>query len=274
MNDFIGSGVASKAMGVQLDVTGRRSDGTEFPIESTVSQTSIGGKRQMTAVLRDVTERRRNEENLREMNVQLRQLSESLQTVREEERSRISRELHDELGQQLTGLKLEFSWLCNRLREGREVTTEELDGMRKSLDTALSSVRRISSELRPLILDDLGFADAVAWQAGEFSKRTGIATKLDLAGAKVVMDQAMASGLFRIIQESLTNIARHANASQVDISIRCDDKDLMLVVQDNGKGMANPERRRDGIGLISMRERAISMGGFFGPERFELGHHH
>ncbi|MFZ1608483.1 MAG: PAS domain S-box protein [Rhodoferax sp.] len=263
VNDFIGSGVASKAMGVQLDVTGRRSDGTEFPIESTVSQTSIGGKRQMTAVLRDVTERRRNEENLREMNVQLRQLSESLQTVREEERSRISRELHDELGQQLTGLKLEFSWLCNRLREGREVTTEELDGMRKSLDTALSSVRRISSELRPLILDDLGFADAVAWQAGEFSKRTGIATKLDLAGAKVVMDQAMASGLFRIIQESLTNIARHANASQVDISIRCDDKDLMLVVQDNGKGMANPERRRDGIGLISMRERAISMGGFF-----------
>ena len=197
------------------------------------------------------------------MNVQLRQLSESLQTVREEERSRISRELHDELGQQLTGLKLEFSWLCNRLREGREVTTEELDGMRKSLDTALSSVRRISSELRPLILDDLGFADAVAWQAGEFSKRTGIATKLDLAGAKVVMDQAMASGLFRIIQESLTNIARHANASQVDISIRCDDKDLILVVQDNGKGMANPERRRDGIGLISMRERAISMGGFF-----------
>lgn len=260
---FVESGQPSKTMGAHLDVVGRRADGSEFPIESTVSQTLIGGKRQMTAVLRDVTERRRNEENLREMNLQLRQLSESLQTVREEERSRISRELHDELGQQLTGLKLEFAWFCNRLREGREVTADEINGMRASLDTALASVRRISSELRPLILDDLGFSEAIAWQAEEFGKRTGTTVKLDITGAKRVVDQAMASGLFRIVQESLTNIARHAQATAVDIYIGCDEENLNLVIQDNGLGMAHSDRRKNGIGLVSMRERAIALGGSF-----------
>jgi PAS domain S-box-containing protein len=263
VDEFVESAQPSKAMGAHLDVMGRRADGSEFPIESTVSQTVIGGKRQMTAVLRDVTERRRNEENLREMNAQLRQLSESLQTVREEERSRISRELHDELGQQLTGLKLEFAWFCNRLREGREVTADEINGMRTSLDTALASVRRISSELRPLILDDLGFAEAIAWQADEFGKRTDTLVKLDIAGAERVVDQGMASGLFRIVQESLTNIARHAQASAVDIYIGCDDENLNLVIQDNGKGMATSDRRKSGIGLVSMRERAIALGGSF-----------
>jgi len=260
---FTESGDASKSMGPQLEITGRRADGTEFPIESTISQTLIGGKRQLTAVLRDVTERRRNEENLREMNAQLRKLSESLQSVREEERSRISRELHDELGQQLTGLKLEFSWLSNRMLEGREVTRDEINAMRLLLDKALASVRRISTELRPLILDDLGFAAAVAWQIDEFGKRTGITTEQDLTAADTVADEALASGLFRIVQESLTNVARHADATSAEVRIVSDTESLILTVHDNGKGINHSLGRSTGIGLVSMRERAIALGAVF-----------
>jgi len=253
----------SKTMGAHLEIVGLHANGSEFPIESTISQTVIGGQHQMTAVLRDVTERRRSEENLRELNLQLRKLSESLQSVREEERSRISRELHDELGQQLTGLKLEFSWLGKRILEGREVTREELQAMRVLLDNAISSVRRISTELRPLILDDLGFSEAVAWQAEEFGKRTGIECTLDLTDAKVVNNDAIASGLFRIVQESLTNITRHAQATKVGICIVASGTDLILTIQDNGKGITDAERRSAGIGLVSMRERTIALGGRF-----------
>jgi PAS domain S-box-containing protein len=263
MDGFKASGEASKTMGPRLDVMGRRADGSEFPIESTISQTLIGGKRQVTAVLRDVTERRRSEENLREMNAQLRKLSESLQTVREEERSRISRELHDELGQQLTGLKLEFSWLGNRMLEGREVTREEIQAMRRLLDNSLAAVRRISTELRPLILDDLGFAEALTWQVEDFGKRTGIDTALDLSYAPKVTDDIVASGLFRIIQESLTNVTRHAQASRVGVCIMGDDINLILTVQDNGQGISDARRRSEGIGLVSMRERAIALGATF-----------
>lgn len=263
VSTFVESGTTSKAMGPQMEVMGRRADGTEFPIESTISQTLIGGKRQLTAVLRDVTERRSNEKNLREMNTQLRKLSESLQSVREEERSRISRELHDELGQQLTGLKLEFSWLSNRMLEGREVARDEINGMRLLLDKALSAVRRISTELRPLILDDLGFAAALAWQIEEFGKRTGITTAQDLTAADQVTDEALASGLFRIVQESLTNIARHANATSAEVRIVADSDNLVLTVHDNGKGMNLSPGRSSGIGLVSMRERAIALGAVF-----------
>ncbi|MBI2749106.1 MAG: PAS domain S-box protein [Burkholderiales bacterium] len=253
----------SKTMGPHLEIVGLHANGSEFPIESTISQTVVCGQRQMTAVLRDVTERRRSEENLRALNLQLRKLSESLQSVREEERSRISRELHDELGQQLTGLKLEFSWLGKRIQEGREVTREELQAMRGQLDHALASVRRISTELRPLILDDLGFGEAVAWQTEEFGKRTGIECTLDITDAKVVTDDTIASGLFRIVQESLTNITRHAQATKVGICIIASTENLILTIQDNGKGITDADRRSAGIGLVSMRERTIALGGRF-----------
>jgi signal transduction histidine kinase len=195
--------------------------------------------------------------------MQLRKLSESLQTVREEERTRISRELHDELGQQLTGLKLEFSWLSNRILEGREVTRDEIQAMRAQLDDSIAAVRRISTELRPLILDDLGFADAVAWQIEEFKRRTGIATVLEMESAPLQVGDDVSSGLFRIVQESLTNIARHAQATQVRVSVQADSGNLVLSIQDNGIGISDARQRGDGIGLISMRERATAMGARF-----------
>jgi PAS domain S-box-containing protein len=258
---FARSEGGSRAMSPNLEIMGLRSDGTEFPIESTISQTLVDGKSQLTAVLRDVTARRRAEAELREMNRQLRGLSASLQNVREQERTRIAMELHDDLGQQLTGLKLELSWLGGRVKEGRQPTTAEVDTMRHQLDAAIASVRRIATELRPPILDDLGFGEAVSWQASEFAKRSGLDVRVDLEAADRVEDNAVATALYRIVQESLTNIVRHAGASKVEVSLGADDNALVLTVRDNGTGISDAARHGSGIGLVSMRERATALGG-------------
>lgn len=249
-------------MAPQLEIVGIRSDGVEFPIESTISKTLIGGKVQMTAVLRDVSEHRRNEAELRKMNLQLRELSNALQDVREQERSRIARELHDELGQKLTGLKLDLSWLGSRLKEGREADPNKVDEMRHLLDETIASVRRISTELRPLILDDLGLGEAIAWQAREVTKRSGLSIELDLPAASMVRHDALATALFRIAQESMTNAVRHARATHMKISLTADADALKLQVQDNGVGF-DVQAKSPGIGLVSMRERAVAMGGDF-----------
>jgi PAS domain S-box-containing protein len=249
-------------MELNRDVTGLRCDGTEFPMESTLAHTTVDGRSEVTAVLRDVTERRRAERELRESNRQLRALSASLQDVREQERARIAAELHDELGQQLTGLKLELSWCASRVREGRPPTIDQVDAMRHQLDATIASVRRIATELRPRVLDDLGFGEALAWQASEFARRSGLVVDVDFAASECVTDDAVATALFRIVQESLTNIARHAEASRVTVQLRLGAADdaLVLRVRDDGKGIA-PGRDGKGIGLLSMRERALSLGG-------------
>lgn len=269
VGDFASSSSASRTMAPQLDIVGIRSDGVEFPIESTISVTHVGGAVQMTAVLRDVSEHRRAEAELRKMNTQLRDLSSSLQEVREQERSRIARELHDELGQQLTGLKLDFSWLRTRLKEGRDADPGRVDEMKQALDQAIASVRRISTELRPPILDDLGFGEAVVWQAREIARRSGLALEMDMAAADRVQDAGLATALFRITQESMTNIVRHAQARQVRIGLHVVDQNLVLSVRDDGTGFV--EARKGGVGLASMQERAMAMGGTFHVGRHGQG---
>jgi signal transduction histidine kinase len=197
---------------------------------------------------------------MREMNVQLRQLSAALQDVREQERRRISRELHDELGQQLTGLKLDLSWLMGRMRDGKMAEPEKVDAMRHLLDAAIAGVRRISTELRPPMLDDLGFGAAVSWQANEFAKRTGIEVDVDIDEAKIGND-LVSTAFFRIVQESLTNVARHSGATRVDIRLAAVGGTLALTIQDNGRGMTADVRRGGGLGLIGIRERATGLGG-------------
>ena len=269
VHNFSTSPSGSRAMAPQLDIVGMRSDGVEFPIESTISVTKMGGQLQMTAVLRDVSEHRRAEAELRSMNTQLRSLSASLQDVREQERARIARELHDELGQQLTGLKLDFSWLRTRLKEGRNVELGKVDEMKRALDQSIASVRRISTELRPPILDDLGFGAAVVWQAQEMAKRSGLTLEMDMVAAESVQDTGLATALFRIMQESMTNIVRHAQAHHVYISLKNCDGQLVLTVRDDGIGYEVP--RKGGVGLVSMQERAMAMGGDFHVGRHGQG---
>jgi signal transduction histidine kinase len=147
------------------------------------------------------------------------------------------------------------------MKEGRELQPDAMDEMRRQLDEAIASVRRISTELRPPILDDLGFGEAVKWQAAEVAKRSGMEITLKLDAAPLVVDNDLATALFRIVQESLTNSVRHAHASSVEISLVADTKGLVLTVRDNGRGFAVEERQGGGIGLVSMRERAYVLGG-------------
>lgn len=259
---FLDSTRTSEMMGPSLEIFGRRSNGERFPVEATISRMEHDGQVQMTAVLRDITERHQAEENLRQANQQLRTLSAALQDVREEERTHISRELHDELGQQLTGLKLDLTWLAARVRDGRHVEVERIGEMRQLLDNVIASVRRISSDLRPPVLDDLGFCEAVRWLKEETEKRSGLVIVTDLPGGQLVEDCTLATSMYRIVQEALTNIIRHAEASQVLIRLEAHNDRLVLTVRDDGKGSGG-EQRKGGVGLVSMRERVEGLGGEF-----------
>lgn len=249
-----------RRMGFQMGIFALHKNGSEFPIESTISQSDLDEKVQFTVVLRDVTERRKAENELQVLNQQLRHLSAAQEDVREAERLRISRELHDDLGQQLTGLKLDLSWLSKRIKENREWPIEVLDDVRVKLDNSIGSVRRISTELRPPILDDLGLGEALRWQAEEVTKRSTLKVDLSLKGDGLISNGSMATGLFRIVQESLTNCLRHSAATHVAITLEATATDLMLTVFDNGQGF-DVREHTSGIGLVSMRERATAMGG-------------
>lgn len=251
----------------QRDIVGLRVDGTVFPIESTFSRSVVDGQLQMTAVLRDASDKHKAEQELREANHQLRELSKSLTNVREQERTRISRELHDDLGQQLTGLKLSLSWLGNRIKEGRETAAQNVDDMRFQLDDAIASVRRIAAELRPRVLDDLDFCEALTWQTREFTRHSGLVVTLDLKADGLGKNNEMTTALFRIVQEALTNVVRHAEASQVSISLREKDGMVALRIHDNGIGFDSTVRKAS-VGLVGMRERCLAIDGVFSIESF------
>jgi signal transduction histidine kinase len=187
---------------------------------------------------------------------QLRQLSFYLQSVREAERAHIAREIHDELGQALTALKMDLSWLGKHLPQDREPVREKTKAMTMLVDATMRAVQRISAELRPGLLDNLGLAAAIEWQAKEFRDRTGIECEVACLSDTIVIDRDRSTAIFRIFQETLTNIARHAQASKIAIKLRQEPGALLLRVRDNGKGIT-PEQILDAnsFGLIGMRER-------------------
>jgi len=199
----------------------------------------------------------------------LRSLAAHLQSVREEERTRMAREIHDEFGQMLTGFKMDLSWLDKRLGEtktkvGRPALAEKVKSMSGLVDEMVRSVRRIAAELRPGVLDDLGLVAAIEWQVREFQKRTGIGCKLNTALDNVALPPELSTAVFRILQETLTNVARHAQASHLTVSLAANAKLLVLEVQDNGRGITEVERiHSKSFGLVGMRERAMILGGDF-----------
>ncbi|HEX2450464.1 MAG TPA: histidine kinase [Gemmatimonadales bacterium] len=212
-------------------------------------------------IQRDITARRRHDEEVRRSREELRALAARLQSVREDERTRISREVHDELGQALTGLRLDLSWLKSRLKDRPELS-ERVQSVVARIDGTIDSVRRIATELRPSVLDHLGLVAAVEWQAQEFEKRTGITTRFELSSAHPAVDDARATTVFRILQESLTNVARHAHASHVDIRLALGPDAVTLQVADDGRGISEAERTAlRSLGLVGIRERAIMCGG-------------
>ena len=225
-----------------------------------------GAVRTVLSINRDVTERRLSEAELRRSREQLRALSSHLQTVREEERTHIAREVHDELGQALTALKIDLYALQRGLSRGNDPNvdrlTEKIKSMSGLIDATIHSVRRIATELRPGILDDLGLVAAIEWQANDFQTRTGIKCEVTASVDYLELDRDRSTAAFRILQETLTNVARHASASRVGIELKRDDRSLVLEVRDNGKGITASELSGSkSLGLLGMRERAQLFGG-------------
>ena len=201
----------------------------------------------------------RKSERLRESEEKLRRLAAHLISVREEERAHIAREIHDELGQVLTGLKMEVTWLAKRLRE--KPLIDKTDSMCKLIDTTVQTVRKIATGLRPEMLDDMGLVAAVAWQAKEFQKRTGIRCRAKLP-PEVKLDIDVSTTMFRIFQEILTNVARHSRATRVDMELDIAEDRVSLEVTDNGVGIADSDLNgKKSLGLLGMHERALLFGG-------------
>jgi PAS domain S-box-containing protein len=197
---------------------------------------------------------------------QLRALFGYIERVREDERTGIAREIHDELGQALTALKIDLAWVAQRLPpdepERRDALIDKLGEMARMTDETIDCVRRISSELRPGVLDDLGLLAAIEWQAQEFERRTGIECAVESNLGDDRLERNLSTAVFRIFQEALTNVVRHARASRVDVLLRCADRRLTLQVQDNGVGIAEDAIfRPNSLGLTGMRERARRLGG-------------
>jgi PAS domain S-box-containing protein len=259
---FGSAGTTSRRMGGARVVMGLRRNGEEFPIEASISQTAEQGQRFFTVILRDVTERVRNEEELRHSREELRQFAVAANSVREQEKSRIARELHDELGQALTALKIDVGWLKERLAASGGEVGLKLSNMQVLLDGTVAAARRISADLRPLMLDDLGLVAACDWLVNNFTQRTGIACELAMSGEELDLPDPYATALFRVLQESLTNVARHAEASLVEVTLERDRSHVMLTVRDNGKGFATGDPRKpNSFGLLGLRERAYLLGG-------------
>jgi PAS domain S-box-containing protein len=219
----------------------------------------------LMAIVEDITERKRAQEELQHSFKQLRALTARLQVIREEERKSVAREIHDELGQALTAIKIDLVSLMRQLPADQQQKRKGPDSILELVDYTIQSVRKISTELRPGILDDLGLVAAVEWAAEEFEARTGTRCRLDLPEDNIEIDQERATAVFRIFQETLTNVARHADASEVGIRLAKENGDLTLEVRDNGRGIGE-EQLSGGrsLGILGMRERATLLGGELG----------
>jgi signal transduction histidine kinase len=214
------------------------------------------------AVIRDITESKLAEQELRNSREQLRNLSAYLQSVREEERARIAREIHDELGQTLTALKMDVSWVRGKLPTNQETLLQKTKAMLKLIDTTIQSVQRIAAELRPGMLDELGLSAAIEWQIQKFRERSNIACEIIQRPENIVVDRERSTAIFRILQEALTNVARHALATKVCINLTLSRKALLLKVRDDGRGIsATNIANAKSIGLIGMRERVYPWRG-------------
>lgn len=274
-------GDATHAMGSNIGgarlLSGVRADGEMFPIEASICRVDTPTGKLFTVILRDVTARekltrelqtslqqqKQAEAALRESRDSLRELSSALQSIREAEKTRIARELHDELGQMLTALKLNASAIADDLQPDQTGLARRAQDMKQLIDTTVRSVRRIAADLRPVMLDNLGLAPTLEWLTQDFEKRSGIVVELTMPDEDLGASGDAATAVFRIVQEALTNVARHAQASRVRVDILRKAGNVCVSVADNGKGFNEDGARTRSFGVLGMRERAYVLGGSF-----------
>jgi PAS domain S-box-containing protein len=236
-------------------------NGERIPVEINSRLFDFNDRPAILFISRDIAERQAFEEKIKQRTEQLRNLASKLQSIREEERKMISREIHDELGQMLTVLKIQISLLSNKVNDN-EIIQNKFKSVEKLIDNSIESVQKISSKLRPGLLDELGLIPAIEWQAQDFMDKTGIECECLLPKDELNLDQEKSTALFRIFQESIINTARHANASKLIISLTQGNNELVLEIKDNGKGItSNQISDPKSLGLLGMKERAFILGG-------------
>jgi PAS domain S-box-containing protein len=244
--------------------TNRKKDGQTYLMEEIVSPIvdAQGTITHFVSTGRDVTDRVRTEKTLRRSRRQLRALAARVNSVREEEQTRIAQVMHDELGQALTALKFDLAWLAPRLPGDSASLQQKCHEMASLVDATITSMRQIASELHPRLLDDLGLEPAVEWLVKNFQSHTGLRCDLDSHLGDVALTPGLSTAVFRILQEGLTNVARHAKATGVSIKLHWDKDDLVLVVRDDGRGISEQEvTGMKSLGILGMQERALAYGG-------------
>ena len=274
IEQFARTGITSRRMGDNLVLWGLRAGGEEFPLEASISQTREAAGNFYTVILRDITLRKHSEDRLKQQQAELRELSARVLEAREEEKTLIARELHDELGQLLTALKMDLAWLRERLPPAESELGGKAAQMDALLDRTVTSVRRISAELRPLMLDDLGLHDAVTWLTDDFAARSGVSCQLTLAEESALegLERNVANTVYRVLQESLTNIARHAQAAHAWVMLAGDAEGLRIEIEDDGRGIGKEDLVRPrSLGLKGMRERVLYLGGTLEIDRAPRG---
>ncbi|MGE3346756.1 MAG: PAS domain-containing sensor histidine kinase [Ramlibacter sp.] len=251
---FAATGTTSRRMGDGTVLYAQRASGEDFPVEASISQIDTPEGKLFTVILRDVSERVRAQEELSAF-------ATAAQALREEEKTRVARELHDELAQSLTALKMDTIWLREHLRHDAQAVAAKLDDMLAMLDSTVAATRRIAADLRPLLLDDLGLMPAIEWLAQNFSQRSNVPCELAV-DEDVDLPEPYATAVFRIVQESLANVAKHAGASRVMVRIDRTPVAVQLEVSDNGCGFAvAAPRKPQSLGLMGLRERAHLLKG-------------
>jgi len=241
----------------------KRKDGSVMFAELTSTLVPLRGQMVVISELLDISERKAHEQELKESGERLALLAQYLENAREDERTGIARELHDQLGQAITALKLDLGDITKRLAEGSTIPAEKLAAMDVLLDQTADDVRRMSSELRPGVLDDFGLVTAMEWQLAQFRERTELETSFESNTDEARIDRAGTTALFRVFQELLTNVARHANATKVNVVLTQDADLCVLTVADDGKGMSEEDMTSPtSLGLIGMRERVRPLGGY------------
>jgi two-component system sensor histidine kinase UhpB len=249
-----------------VEVEIARRDGMIVPTDLSLSRLQLHGHNLLLLLFRDIARRRQTENELRDSREQLRALAARLQAVREEERTRVAREIHDELGQMLTAIKMDLRWIENGLEKLNDPRLNPLldkaVAATELTDALAKSVQRIAAELRPSILDRLGLVMALAHEAEQFQLRTGIRCQFKAPPDELLLPADSVTAVFRIFQEAMTNVARHAKASEVDIELELQPEFLLLRIRDNGCGIKLSELQGGhSLGVLGMQERARHLGG-------------
>jgi PAS domain S-box-containing protein len=259
---FGSTGETTRRMGAKLVLYGLRADGEEFPIDASISQVSVGGLKLFTVILRDVTDRVRADAAIARSHADLRSLSRAAHEALEGERRRVAREMHDELGQQLTAMKIDVSELEKSLLTERPDLQNRCIHLRGLIDQTVASSRRIAADLRPLMLDDLGLGAALEWLTQNTTKSAGLDVRLTVDETLAEVSEPHASAIYRIVQESLTNVVRHADAKVVEVHVHAENSHASVTVRDNGKGIEPTDQVKHGsFGLLGIKERARLLGG-------------